>query len=155
MVIIIFRVQWAESWWKLSSLLLENMDFPRPIWLYSFLLILTLPNLILCHDRCNNQAGSNSCTSQYSESCNANKNDLTTDEMFKRGHMKPFGSHRPPDFIVEELPYMISPQDFYMNYVAKHKPVVFKGIVFCLFCLILNYFTFSCSICYANYWRCE
>ena len=114
------------------------MDFPRPIWLYSFLLILTLPNLILCHDRCNNQAGSNSCTSQYSESCNANKNDLTTDEMFKRGHMKPFGSHRPPDFIVEELPYMISPQDFYMNYVAKHKPVVFKGIVFCLFCLILN-----------------
>ena len=52
--------------------------------------------------------------------------------------MKPFGSHRPPDFTVEELPYMISPQDFYMNYVAKHKPVVFKGIVFCLFCLILN-----------------
>lgn len=137
-VFIILRVQWAEGWWKLSSLLLEKMDFPRPIWLYSFLLILTLPNLMLCHYWCNNQASSNSCTSQYSKSCNANKNDLTTDEMFKQGHMKPFGSHRPPDFIVEELPYMISPQDFYMNYVAKHKPVVFKGIVFCLFCLILN-----------------
>lgn len=49
--------------------------------------------------------------------------------MFKRGHMKPFGSHQPPDFIVEELPYMISPQDFYMNYIAKHKLVVFKGAV--------------------------
>lgn len=49
--------------------------------------------------------------------------------MFQRGHMKPFGSHRPPDYIVEELPYMISPEDFYMNYVSKHKPVVFKGTV--------------------------
>ena len=94
---------------------------------------------MLCHDQCNNHAGSNSCTSQYRVNpVIPNKNDLRTDEMFKRGHMKPFGSHQPPDFIVEELPYMISPQDFYMNYIAKHKLVVFKGIVFCLFCLILS-----------------
>ena len=70
---------------------------------------------------------SNSCENQYSETCQSGKNGITTEEMFRHGHMKPFGSHRPPDFIVEELPYMISPQDFYMNYVAKHKPVVFKG----------------------------
>lgn len=40
--------------------------------------------------------------------------------------MKPFGSHRSP-IPVEKLKYMISPQDFYMNFVLKHKPVVFKG----------------------------
>ena len=43
--------------------------------------------------------------------------------------MKPFGSHRPPDKLIEELPFMISSEDFYMNYVIKHKPVVFKGNV--------------------------
>ena len=53
--------------------------------------------------------------------------ELTEDELFISGHLKPFGSHRPPD-IVEELPFMISPEDFYMNYVIKHKPVVIKGI---------------------------
>ena len=53
--------------------------------------------------------------------------EFTDEELFARGHMKPFGSHRPPDEIVEELPFMISPQDFYMKYVLKHKPVVIKG----------------------------
>ena len=55
--------------------------------------------------------------------------ELTDAELFSRGHLKPFGSHRPPDEIVEELPFMISPQDFYMKYVVKHKPVVIKGII--------------------------
>lgn len=54
--------------------------------------------------------------------------ELTEDELFISGHLKPFGSHRPPDEVVEELPFMISPEDFYMNYVIKHKPVVLKGI---------------------------
>ena len=54
--------------------------------------------------------------------------ELTDEELFKRGHMKPFGSHRPPDHIAEEIPFMISPEDFYMNYVVKHKPVVLKGM---------------------------
>ena len=27
----------------------------------------------------------------------------------------------------EELKYMISPQDFYMNYAIKHMPVIIKG----------------------------
>ena len=63
----------------------------------------------------------NTLHNKYSE------HELTDEELFARGHLKPFGSHRPPDGIVEELPYMISPQDFYMNYVTKHKPVVLKG----------------------------
>lgn len=45
---------------------------------------------------------------------------------FILGHLKPFGSHRPP-LEVETLKYMISPEDFYMEFVAKHKPVVFTG----------------------------
>eukprot|EP00112_Aurelia_sp_Birch-Aquarium-sp1_P010423 Seg2224.2 transcript_id=Seg2224.2/GoldUCD/mRNA.D3Y31 product="Lysine-specific demethylase 8" protein_id=Seg2224.2/GoldUCD/D3Y31 len=47
--------------------------------------------------------------------------------MFKRGHMKPLGSHKPPDYYADVLEYMISPEDFYMNYVVAHKPVVIKG----------------------------
>jgi len=73
----------------------------------------------------------------FCEECTINENkycrqsneklELSEEEMFKRGHMKPFGSHRPPDFYAEELKYMISPEDFYMNYVVAHKPVVIKG----------------------------
>lgn len=55
--------------------------------------------------------------------------ELSDEELFTRGHLKPFGSHRPPDEIVEVLPFMISPEDFYMKYVIKHKPVVLKGAV--------------------------
>ena len=102
------------------------------IWLCSFLVILFFLNLTQCHEQSLDHTDSHSCGNQYSESCNINKNDLTSDEMFQRGHMKPFGWHRPPDYIVEELPYMISPQDFYMDYVAKHKPVVLKGMTLIL-----------------------
>ncbi|XP_077989152.1 uncharacterized protein LOC144443519 [Glandiceps talaboti] len=54
--------------------------------------------------------------------------ELTHKEMFKRGHMQPFGYHRPPDGEVEELNYMIAPEDFYQHFVAKHRPVLFKGM---------------------------
>ena len=47
-------------------------------------------------------------------------------EMFDRAHLKPFGSHRPPDEPVDVLEYMIAPEDFYQHYVAKQKPVVIK-----------------------------
>ena len=63
---------------------------------------------------------------KYSQESNE-KVELSEEEMFKLGHMKPFGSHRPPDFYADELKYMISPEDFYMNYVVAHKPVVLKG----------------------------
>jgi len=45
--------------------------------------------------------------------------------------MKPFGSHR-PSMPVKKLEYMIAPEDFYMNFVVKHKPVVFKGMFYLL-----------------------
>lgn len=61
--------------------------------------------------------------------------ELTDEELFARGHLKPFGSHRPPE-IVEELPFMISPEDFYMKYVVKHKPVVIKGMNLAVFNVI-------------------
>lgn len=67
-----------------------------------------------------------SCGNKYSKDCNP-KLPLSDEEMFQRGHMKPFGSHRPPDEMVEEIEFMISPQDFFMKYVIKHKPVVLKG----------------------------
>ena len=80
------------------------------------------------------------CTSnenKYSQESNE-KHELSEEEMFKRGHMKPFGSHRPPDFYADELEYMISPEDFYMNYVVAHKPVVIKGELVFVILLILH-----------------
>ena len=35
---------------------------------------------------------------------------------------KPFEEHSS----VEETPYMISPEDFYYKFVAKHKPIVIR-----------------------------
>lgn len=64
---------------------------------------------------------------RYSRAANE-KIELTEEEMFKRGHMKPLGSHKPPDYYADVLEYMISPEDFYMNYVVAHKPVVIKGM---------------------------
>ena len=105
------------------------MLFSRYIRIFVLVEFLCLANLILCEEHSSEHPEIHSCGNQYSEDCNVAKNDLTEEEMFQRGHMKPFGSHRPPDYIVEELPYMISPEDFYMNFVSKHKPVVFKGTV--------------------------
>ncbi|XP_031573173.1 uncharacterized protein LOC116307162 [Actinia tenebrosa] len=79
------------------------------------------------HDEKQDTTAQPECTQKYNEHCNKPNDDES--EMFRRGHLKPFGSHRPPDVIVEELKYMISPQDFYMNYVVKHIPVVLKGSV--------------------------
>ena len=72
-----------------------------------------------------NTAHCYSTNSKYEKVCD--KVELTDEEMFKRGHMRPFGSHRPPDHVADEIPFMISPEDFYMNYVVKHRPVVLKG----------------------------
>lgn len=107
----------------------QIMHFSRTIQIF-LVEFLCLANFMLCHEQSSDHPESHLCGNHYSEACNVEKDDLTNEEMFKRGHMKPFGSHRPPDYVVEELPYMISPQDFYMNYVVKHKPVVFKGILF-------------------------
>ena len=95
------------------------------------LLALQLPCLSRfgdCHDTASHNTHPHQCGNQYSRQCNNEEEDLSDEVMFHRGHLKPFGSHRPPDEIVEQLPYMISPEDFYMSYVVKHKPVVLKGI---------------------------
>lgn len=105
------------------------MNISQTIEIFALVEFLCLVNLILCREQSSSHPESHSCSNQYSKACNVDKKDLTDEEMFQHGHMKPFGSHRPPDYIVEELQYMISPQDFYMNYVVKHKPVVFKGIL--------------------------
>lgn len=80
-------------------------------------------------------ANGETCTTNDANLCHLNseqtakyvRKDLTDEEMFKNGHLKPFGSHQPPESNVEELPFMISPKDFYMKYVIKHRPVVIKG----------------------------
>lgn len=105
------------------------MNFSQTVEIFALVEFLCLVNLMLCHEHSSSNPESHSCGNQYSEACNVDKKDLTDEEMFQRGHMKSFGSHRPPDYIVEELQYMISPEDFYMNYVVKHKPVVLKGIL--------------------------
>ncbi|XP_065193061.1 lysine-specific demethylase 8-like [Sycon ciliatum] len=45
----------------------------------------------------------------------------------RSGHLKPLGSHRPPDGDVEILDYVPHPIDFYENYVKASKPVLLRG----------------------------
>lgn len=94
------------------------------------LLVFALATIIMAHgnsDHGNHEHDDHSCTNKYSEGCNKDSTDDAANPMFEKGHLKPFGLHRPPDAMVEELKYSISPQDFYMNYVVHHKPVVLKG----------------------------
>lgn len=74
-----------------------------------------------------NSVSSEECSKHENKYNRESNEELSEEEMFRRGHMKPLGSHRPPDFYADELKYMISPEDFYMNYVVAHKPVVLKG----------------------------
>ena len=46
---------------------------------------------------------------------------------FPKGHQERLGSHQPPEGNIEELWRMPTPSVFYENYVAKSKPVIFKG----------------------------
>eukprot|EP00794_Sanderia_malayensis_P009959 gene9959-10979_t len=96
-----------------------------------FMTIITFFQLVAsepdAHETGQTTSSSQKCPSneqKYNKEANI---ELSFDEMFKRGHMKPFGSHKPPDYYADELPFMISPDDFYMNYVVPHKPVVLKG----------------------------
>ncbi len=43
------------------------------------------------------------------------------------GHLKPFGQHREPDVITEELQTVPHPAEFWRTYVSQNKPVVFRG----------------------------
>lgn len=44
------------------------------------------------------------------------------------GHLKPLGSHRPPEVnLVDDLQEIPSPQEFWTNYVRPSKAVVLRG----------------------------
>ena len=102
-------------------------------WVLMVLLATIFPEWLDCHAQ--DSVGSHTAHDQQCGASHAacgskesqQQQQLTDEEMFLRGHMKPFGAHRPPDAMVEELEYMISPQDFFMKYMVKHKPVVLKG----------------------------
>ncbi|XP_072036429.1 uncharacterized protein [Amphiura filiformis] len=43
------------------------------------------------------------------------------------GHLKPLGSHRPPDVEIDELNEVPSPREFYEKYVKHGRAVIFRG----------------------------
>lgn len=43
------------------------------------------------------------------------------------GHLKPFGGHRDPDVITDELDIVPHPTEFWEKYASKKRPVVFRG----------------------------
>lgn len=43
------------------------------------------------------------------------------------GHMKPFGWHRDPDIVTDELQTVPHPTQFWEKYVSRNRPVVFRG----------------------------
>lgn len=44
------------------------------------------------------------------------------------GHMQPLGSHMEPE-LVRRLDHIITPQEFYEDFVLPKKPVVFEGLM--------------------------
>ena len=113
----------ASSYYCVILCFSKGAFYPRTSLAQLLIMMLAINPLLVKRTSCEE------CTineNKYSRQSNE-KLELSEEEMFKRGHMKPFGSHRPPDFVADELKYMISPEDFYMNYVVAHKPVVFKG----------------------------
>ena len=43
------------------------------------------------------------------------------------GHLKPFGQHRDPDVVTDELEIVPHPTVFWEKYVSKKRPVVLRG----------------------------
>lgn len=43
------------------------------------------------------------------------------------GHLKPFGQHREPDVVTQELDTVPHPLVFWETYVSQNRPVVFRG----------------------------
>lgn len=48
-------------------------------------------------------------------------------EDIPEGHLKPFGHHRPPDVIIDELYDLPDPQTFWDEYVSLEKAAIFRG----------------------------
>ena len=45
-----------------------------------------------------------------------------------RGHLEPFGSHRPAEGSIEQLDTLPSPEEFFYKYSQPGKPVLMKGV---------------------------
>ena len=44
-----------------------------------------------------------------------------------RGHLKPLGSHQPPEGTIDSVEGYLNPDVFYKNHIRASKPVLFKG----------------------------
>ena len=56
------------------------------------------------------------------------KSNVLSDTVVPVGHLKPLGSHRPPQTnLVDDLEEMPSPQDFWRKYVLPSRAVVLRG----------------------------
>ncbi|XP_070560885.1 uncharacterized protein [Ptychodera flava] len=52
----------------------------------------------------------------------------TTNSVFPRGHLQPFGAHKPPiKGVIDVVDTPPSSSDFYTNYVRESKPLLMKG----------------------------
>lgn len=47
-------------------------------------------------------------------------------EFIPTGHLQPLGSHRPPEGAIKSIEHVPTPQEFYIEYVLKGQPVIFK-----------------------------
>ncbi|XP_041479826.1 uncharacterized protein LOC121427477 isoform X2 [Lytechinus variegatus] len=48
-------------------------------------------------------------------------------EDLPQGHLQPFGHHRPPDVVIDELSDLPDPQTFWDEYVSIEKAAIFRG----------------------------
>ena len=56
------------------------------------------------------------------------KSNFLSETVVPVGHLKPLGSHRPPETnLVDDLEEMPSPQDFWRKYVLPSRAVVLRG----------------------------
>ena len=54
---------------------------------------------------------------------------IGNDKVDLPGHMKPIGSHRPPEESISILSYVPDPVEFYVDYVIMQTPVLFKKAI--------------------------
>ena len=62
------------------------------------------------------------------------------------GHQKPFGAHREPDVVTEELQTVPHPIEFWEKYVSKNRPVVLRGAAKHSRYNFIKVYLFSCNV---------
>ena len=62
------------------------------------------------------------------------------------GHQKPFGAHRQPDVVTEELQTVPHPIAFWEEYVSKNRPVVLRGAAKHSRYNYIRVYLFSCNV---------